>query len=229
MKATILRISAFVFLMMNISMTMGAQEPEGNMPPPQPMRPSTYQLADEARNSLGLDSKEFEKVYSAYEKYTKSVFGEETSNSGQGFGQGRRPEGGPGGMGGPGGGRPGGGPGGMGGPGGGMGGPGGGRPHGEGMGQPGGESGGQRPAGPRPNDKPKNIDMEKFEKAKTKAEEKLCKSMKKIFKKDPAKYNEWLSLRDHQLEMMFRPAPKPRDFDMERDETKADIQKRNND
>ena len=45
--------------------------------PGAPQRPSTYEQADEVRTTLHLDHKQFEKVYSAYEKYNKAVFGSE--------------------------------------------------------------------------------------------------------------------------------------------------------
>ena len=155
-----------------------------NMTPPQTIRPSAYYLTDEVRNAIGLDSKEFSKVHSAYEKYIKTVFGEENANQGQPFGRGGHPSG-------------------MGGPGG----PGGGRPPqgGGGMGRPGGNFGDHPRPSARPDDKPKTVDMEKFEKTKTKAEEKLCKTMKKIFKKDPAKYDSWTEIRQRQLESVFPP------------------------
>ena len=176
-----------------LSVQAQEQEQGGKMPPRQPARPTTYELVDEVRNALGLDHKEFDKVYSAYEKYSKSVFGDESAA------QPPRPEG-----------RPGGGPGGFGGPGGG------GRPPQGGPGGPGGRPGqgfgGQRPQGGNQQ----AVDVEKFEKTKTKAEEKLCKAMKKLFKKDTDKYNKWYELRQRQLEKMFRPQP-PRPGD-KRDE-----------
>ena len=201
MKAKLFRVFMLSCMTLIGSMSVFGQETEGRMPPPEPQRPSAYQLTDEVRNAIGLDSKEFEKVHSAYEKYSKSVFGEDNSNLSQPMRPEGRPGGGPGGMGGPGG--PGGGKGGPGGPGGGKGGPG-------GMGGPGG---GMPPHSTLPDNKPKTIDVEKFEKTKTKAEEKLCKTMKKIFKKNPGKYDSWLSLRNRQLENMFRPQPPHRDHE----------------
>ncbi len=172
-------------------------------------RKSIFNLVSEVRKKLGLDQKEFEKAYSAYEKFDKSVFG--SSNSGMpvspagGFGgnsgrPGGRPGGGPGG--GPGGmgGGPGGGHGGMGdGPGGGM------RSGSGGMGGPGGghDSNYSRKT------KSKDFDPAKFEKTKTKAEEKLCKSMQKLFKKNPEKYDRWLDIRNQQLKELFPQSPQP--------------------
>lgn len=185
----------------------GQDEERGKTPPAMPpQRPSTYQLVDEVRNALGLDNKEFEKVYSAYKNYSKTVFGDEDSSQNQQPRQGGRP-GGPGGMGGPGG------PGGMGGPGGG------GRPpRGEGgMGRPDGGFGQPQEQMGRPGKMPSAEDMEKFEKTKAKAEEKLCKTIKKLFKKDPAKYDKWLEVRKGQLDGMFRPEPPRHDRDARND------------
>lgn len=204
MKTKLFRVFMLACVTVIGSMSVSGQKPEGKMPPGEPQRLSAYQLTDEVRNAIGLDSKEFDKVYSAYEKYGKSVFGEDSSSATQPVSQEGRRGGGPGGMGGPGGGP--GGPGGMGSPGGGM------PPQGGAMGRPGGDFGGHRPPSTQPDDKQKTIDAEKFEKTKTKAEEKLCKAMKKIFKKNPEKYDNWLSLRNRQLENIFRPQPPHRDF-----------------
>ena len=208
MKAKLIRVFMLACVTLIGSVSVSGQEPDGKMPPREPQRPSAYQLTDEVRNTIGLDSKEFEKVHSAYEKFSKSVFGEDNTDLSQSM----RPEGRPGG-------HPGGkgGPGGPGVPGGGKGGPGGGMPpQGGAMGRPGGDFGGDRASSARPDDKPKTIDVEKFEKTKAKAEEKLCKTMKKIFKKNPGKYDSWLSLRNQQLENMFRPQPPHRDFEDKR-------------
>jgi hypothetical protein len=146
-----------------------------------------------------LDHSQFDKVYTAYDKYNKALFGD-NSQSGA-------PRGG---MGGPGGGP--GGRGGMGGPGGGPGGGGFGGPGGGGFGGPGGAPGGnnmERPSN-KSNDK---FDVEKYEKNKVKQEEKLCKSMKKLFKKTPELYEGWLEIRSQQLERMTPPMSERPDFD----------------
>lgn len=44
----------------------------------------TYRQVDEVRNALGLDHKQFEKVYKAYQKYNKEVFGSEEGPRGRG-------------------------------------------------------------------------------------------------------------------------------------------------
>ncbi len=41
---------------------------------------STYEVVDEMRKELNLDHDQFEKVYSAYEKYNKTVFGDVENN-----------------------------------------------------------------------------------------------------------------------------------------------------
>lgn len=40
---------------------------------------STYEQADEVRKQLNLDHSQFEKVYSAYEKYNNAVFGNQSN------------------------------------------------------------------------------------------------------------------------------------------------------
>ncbi|MDE6843932.1 MAG: hypothetical protein K2J24_10450 [Muribaculaceae bacterium] len=60
-----------------------------------------YAQVDEVRKELKLDQKQFDKVYSAYEKFDKVVFGDSDSRD-SGLG---RPQGGGPGKGGPGGGR----------------------------------------------------------------------------------------------------------------------------
>lgn len=147
-----------------------------------PERQSTYEQVDEIRNLLDLDHSQFEKVYSAYDKYNKAVFGDHDSAM-------RMPT--P-----PTGGRPGGpmGP-----------------PPGPG-GRPG--FGGGNPAfhGQRPNlDEGKNGQMpeeiQKMEKMRAKQEEKLVKSMRKIFKNDPEKFAKWQSIREDQLKRMMPMPP----------------------
>lgn len=189
MKAKLIKFLILAYISFTAGISTQGQGHADRVPPQQFTRPSTFELVDEVRNAIGLDSKEFDKVYAAYEKYNMSVFGNESGNMKQPF----RPEGGPGR-------NPGGRPGGMGGLGG--------MPsQGGGMGVPGGDFRGQRQHSERPGDKAKAIDFEKLEKTKTKAEEKLCKTMKKIFKNEPSKYDMWLSVRQQQLKTMFRPQP----------------------
>lgn len=157
---------------------------------PKGMHPrSTYEMVDEVRKELNLDQKQFEKVYAAYEKYNKSMFGDFDIN-------GMRPS------------PPVGGPlgGGMGMP------PGGERPN-LGAGGPGGHGGftGQRPGRPG-NDRvnmnaPKPEDIEKMEKKRAKEEAKLVKSMRKLFKKDPAAFSHWQVIRERQLKEMTPQMP----------------------
>lgn len=185
-RILILSISAFICVLA-FAQPMGMQQQ------------STYEQVDEVRKKLNLDHSQFEKVYSAYEKYNKAVFGNQSN--------GMMPP--------PPGGRPGG-P--MGPP------PGnGGRP-GDGAGFGGNHSGshpdfnGQRP-GRQGNDHPNGIgpkpeDIPKMEKKRAKQEEKLVKSMQKIFKKDPAAFSKWQAIRSEQLKRMFRLPPTP---DMPRD------------
>jgi hypothetical protein len=157
---------------------------------------SVYDQADEIRNRFGLDYKQFDKVYSAYNKFNTAIFGDETSSSAMGGGRPSR-------MGGPGGG--------MGGPGGGMGGPGGG---------PGGGMG-NRPDFSASSNRPKvaqpmtEKELQKRQKKITKQEEKLEKSMRKVLT-DESQYHEWLKMRQEQLKHVFpvppaekRPAPAP--------------------
>jgi hypothetical protein len=188
-----------------------AQMPDGQQPPQQeqsqrpehqmPVRKSSFEQADYLRGELGLTDKQFSKVYSAYTKYNKAVFGGEPFSSSSFNGQVGRPQGGPGGGrmgGGPGGGGMGGPGGGMGGPGGGMGGPGG------GMGGPGGFGGDMDDSqggfqGERP-DMPKEVsakDIEKRMKNMEKQEQKLQKTMKKVLVSDDL-YNQWLQYHESQ-------------------------------
>ncbi len=196
----IISLSGFLILCFLAGSGLNAQTRNDSDTPDRPQqqpqqRPTTFEMVDGVRNALKLDHKEFDKVYSAYQKYNKSVFGDENTMSIGGMGgPGAGPRGGGGGMGRPGGmgGPGGGGPGGMGRPGG-MGGPGGGGPGGDFS---------------RDNDRNnKNFNPEKFEKTKTKAEEKMCKSIKKIFKKEPEKYQLWTKLRDEQLKQLFPEPP----------------------
>jgi hypothetical protein len=164
-------------------------------------RPSTYDQACYVRDHLGLSQDQFFKIYEAYAKYNKAVFGEEPSAN-AGFGgqpQGNRPAGGPGG--GPGG--PGGGPGG------GMGGPGGGGPGGHGgPGQMGDPRGGMSSASTH-HKAPKALsekDIQKLHKTMEKQEKKLCKTMKKVLGNSDL-YDSWLELRAHQMPQAMPPAP----------------------
>lgn len=158
-----------------------------------PKVPSTYDQVDGMRKELNLDHSQFEKVYSAYDKYNKAVFGDKSLE----MGMPQPPVGGrpaPGNH--PGGGHPGGSPdfrGGM----------------------PGGhpDFNGPRPEHPG-NDPIKGMgpapeDMQKMKKNRAKQEEKLVKSMKKIFKKDPATFEKWQQIRREQLKSMFRMPPAP--------------------
>lgn len=149
-----------------------------------------YAQVDEVRKELKLDQKQFDKVYSAYEKFDKAVFGDSDSRD-SGLG---RPQGGGPGKGGPGGGRPGG-PG-MGGP---VGGPGKGGPDGA-PGKP-----GQDGMSASKEHKQLPPDLEKLEKTKAKQEEKLDKSMKKLFKNNNELYTKWKALREAQLRKLFPP------------------------
>lgn len=163
-------------------------QPKG-MPQPK----STYELADEVRNKLNLDHSQFEKVYSAYEKYNKAVFGAQSNGMGMHTpplgsrpgGPGNHPEGGmPGGPG-FGGGRPGGHP----------------------------DFNGPRPKHSGNNGfkgkEPKHEDFQKMEKKRAKQEEKLMKSMHKIFKKDPSAFAKWQTIREEQLKHMLPMPPFP--------------------
>lgn len=188
MKRTIiLSITAFI-CMLAFAQPMGMQ--------PQ----STYDQVDEVRKQLNLDHSQFEKVYSAYEKYNKAVFG----NQSNGMGMPVPPGGHPGGtMGNP--------PGNGGRPGNGSG-FGGGHPRGyPGGGHP--DFNGQRP-GQHDKDNPNRLgpnpdDIQKMEKKRAKQEEKLVKSMQKLFKKDPAAFFKWQAIRNEQLKRMFSLPPKP--------------------
>lgn len=162
-----------------------AQEP-GPVPQemhqmPKIQRPSTFDLADEARNEIGLEHKEFDKVYAAYHKFIKKVFGDDSNTGaprepmhmGRGHGPGPRP----------GGGMP---------------------PHG--MGAP-DENFSKRATAPDQKQRPK--DIEKLEKTRKSENEKLLKNMKKIFKKNPSKYTQWLGIWEKQQDRLFpQSAPK---------------------
>lgn len=156
-----------------------------------PQPPSTYDLVDGMRKELNLDHSQFEKVYAAYDKYNKAVFGDKTSGRPQPPVSGRPAPGNQHGSG-----HPGGGP-------------------GFGGGGPAGHPGlkGSRPEHPG-NDAvkgnvPAPADIQKMEKKRAKQEEKLVKSMKKIFKKDPVTFERWLQIRSEQLKGMFRMPPAP--------------------
>lgn len=152
-----------------------------------PHQPSTFEQVQEIREAIGLEQKEFDKVYSAYAKFNKKLFGDESGAQ-------AKPESMRGDM------RRGGGPGRPGGPQGGMG------PGGRGPGGPGGMPPGEMNGRDRqPQKKP--VDLEKLEKEKTKQEQKLEKSMQKIFKNSPGKYDQWLKIRYTQLRRIF-PEPK---------------------
>ena len=169
--------------------TISSQEQTGNEPHPQqmpphenhPTKPSTYDQVDSVRNIMNLDHDLFEKIYSAYDKYNKAVFGDNSrQQSSPAMRQGHHGNGEPrGGM------------------------------HQGGMRMGPRDRDhrhndgfyGKKP-GPR-----KDINWEKLEKTKAKQEEKLCKKMLKIFKNDETRYNRWLELRREQLEKMFPPRP----------------------
>ena len=152
-----------------------------------PHQPSTFEQVQEIREAIGLEQKEFDKVYSAYAKFNKKLFGDESGAQ-------SKPESMRGDM------RRGGGPGRPGGPQGGMG------PGGRGPGGPGGMPPGEMNGRDRqPQKKP--VDLEKLEKETTKQEQKLEKSMQKIFKNSPGKYDQWLKIRYTQLRRIF-PEPK---------------------
>lgn len=178
------RFLRVLILVLLLSPELFAQELPDNERGHQKHGRSTFDLVDEVRDSIGLDSKEFDKVYSAYEKYSKTVYGD----NGQMPERTGRPHGRhPGGHGG-------------------IRGSGGMPPTGAGIGKP--ESGlGDRDfkRGTQPEQDP--VDMEKLEKKRAKAEDKLCKSMKKIFKKSPDKYARWLLIRDFQLKRAFSRPP----------------------
>lgn len=163
---------------------------------PMGMQPqSTYEQVDEVRKQLNLDHSQFEKVYAAYDKYNKAIFG----NQSNGMTMPAPPAGGR--------------------PGGHMGnrpaneGPGNG--HGFGGGHPGGhpDFNGQRPGRPGNDNSngfgPKLEDIPKMDKKRTKQEEKLVKSMQKIFKKDPTAFSKWQTIRKEQLKRMFQLPPAP--------------------
>jgi hypothetical protein len=166
-------------------------------------RPSTFEQVDHIRKELGLTQKQFDKVYSAYSKYNKAVYGDEPF-SGMGGGM---PQGGRGGMGGPGGG--------------GMGGPGGG-----GMGGPGGGFGGGRPEGMSSNSgsnkAPKEMtekELEKRRKKLEKQEQKLEKSMRKALNSDDL-FGRWQEMHEKQKPhggpgMPPQPFDKPADAEPE--------------
>jgi hypothetical protein len=216
MNKTYLLALALTFVpAISFAQSADAQQQEYPQGPQQeqrmPERKSSFEQADYLRGKLGLSDKQFSKVYDAYTKYNKAVFGGEPFSSSNSGSQGGRPQGGPGG------GRMGGGPGGQGGPGGGMmgGGPGGQGGPGGGMmgGGPGGQGGPQggdfkdAPQGERP-DMPKQLsekDIEKRMKNMEKQEQKLAKTMKKTLGND-ALYNQWLEYHESQK------PHKPEDF-----------------
>ena len=143
---------------------------------PRPIeRPSSYYQVDEVRNELGLDSKQFDQIYKAYEKFNNAVFNEESR-----FGnfQGSRPRGG-------------------------MGGPGaGGFRRGGQMGGASSQGGGMRGGGPERNGQ-REAAMKERQKEIDKQEQKLQKTMKKIFKNNESLYLSWLEIRKRQIEQMF--------------------------
>ncbi len=153
-------------------------------------RPNTFEQVDSIRNIMALDRKQFEKLYSAYEKYNKAVFGADSPGPDNGQRPPRRE--GMGGHGGPGG------HGGMGGP--------------RGGGQRGGFQGGDFDA--QKGRVPRHIDPAKLEETKAKQEEKLSKEVKKLFKNEPAKYDRWMEIRTRQLADMFKPMVHANDHDM---------------
>lgn len=140
-----------------------------NHRPQRQTRPSTYNQVDEVRNKLGLSHEQFNKVYNAYSKYNKAIYGDDSSAS---SGMNGRPQG------------MGGGPGGMGG-----------GPSGMGGGPQGGMNAPQR----RQEDKPMSEkDIEKMHKKMQKQEEKLNKSMRKVLSSDQL-YEQWLGIRQTQI------------------------------
>lgn len=154
------------------SLTVTAVAQVGNNGDREGFGSMTYRQVDEVRNELGLDHKQFDKVYNAYNKYNEAVFATMAPSpmGGPHEGGGVRPKGGPGsGPGAPG--------------------MGGGRPP---MGNP--DMIGMHPRG----QSPKKIDSEKMEKIKVTQEEKLRKSMKKILRTETL-YKKWLSIREAQL------------------------------
>ena len=179
----------FIYAISTILSFIAFAQPKGM---PQPL--STYELADEVRVKLNLDHSQFEKVYSAYEKYNKSVFGDQYS----GMNMPAHPAGGRPGVRGnhPSGAMPEGGP-------------------GFGSGQPGRhpDINGQHPGKPDNHDfninnkghKPEDLQI--MEKKRTKQEEKLVKSMQKIFKKDPSAFSRWQTIRKEQLKRLFQMPP----------------------
>ncbi|MDE5813628.1 MAG: hypothetical protein K2H72_05015 [Muribaculaceae bacterium] len=180
-RILILSVSAFIS-MLAFAQPMGMQQQ------------SIYDQVDEVRKQLNLDHSQFEKVYSAYEKYNKAVFGNQSN------GMMPPPPGGR--FGGP-----------MGPP------PGNGGHHGNGAGFGGNHSGGQpnfngqlpaRHGIDNPNGSiSKPEDVKKMEKKREKQEEKLVKSMQKIFKKDPAAFSKWQKIRSEQLKRMNHLPPNP--------------------
>lgn len=146
-----------------------------------PQPPSAYDQADEVRTILHLDHKQFEKVYSAYEKYNKAVFGSQN----QAMQMPMPPTGGH--------------------PGGPMGPPPGhgGRP---GTGHPGGHNALQGHPHAMDMNAPSKETIEKNEKKRAKQEAKLVKSMQKLFKNNPEAFAKWQAIRDEQLKKMM-PSP----------------------
>ncbi|MDE7346028.1 MAG: hypothetical protein K2N48_04705 [Muribaculaceae bacterium] len=185
-RILILSLSAFICI-------MAYAQPMGLQPQ------STYEQADEVRKQLNLDHSQFEKVYSAYDKYNKAIFGSQSDGM-------TMPAPPPGGRhGGQMGNRPG-----NGGPGNGPG-FGGGHPGAHQGGHP--DFNGQRPGRPgngNPNGVgPKPEDIQKMEKKRAKQEEKLVKSIQKIFKKNPEAFSKWQTIRNEQLKKMFQLLPAP--------------------
>lgn len=183
-----LKILSIILLMM-VGVASSAQE-QGGQRPPRMERPSAFELADQVRKDISVSDKEFSKIVAAYEKYVKTIFGESNRQTQQP--QGPRPGGGPGGM------RGQGGPGGHGGPGG-MG------PRGD---RRDGDFGNRRGDSKMPH-REMTEDMEKFQKNMKKADEKLDKTIKKLFKKSPDKYNRWLELNTRQRDRLFPHRPGP--------------------
>ncbi len=181
-----------LILVMLFSQELFAQELPDNDPINQKHGRSTLDLVYEVRDSIGLDNKEFDKVYLAYDKYRKAVYGDNGPMPDRiGRPHGRHP-GGHGGIGG-------------------FGVPGGMPPTGAGIVEPVSGFGGRDFGnGTRPKQAP--MDMEKLEKKRIKAEAKLCKSMKKIFKKSSDKYARWLTIRDLQLKRDFSRSPSGNDI-----------------
>jgi hypothetical protein len=200
MNKTKLLLSCCVFA----ALTVNAQNQTNNNRPEMPQQQTTvtvYDQVDDIRNQLGLDTKQFDKVYQAYNKFQTAVFGSSSSSSSMPM-MGGRPGGGPG-QGGPGGmqggGRPpqgGGGPGGMG-----MGDFSGGGPGGAPGSNMSSSNNSNKNSAPKP---PTEEEIKKQQQKIEKQEQKLEKSMKKILK-DDATYNKWYKIRQQQKQSMFPP------------------------